>query len=168
MDKRHKVVFFGEAETGKTTTMMAMKGIDHPSAYTPTIGVNVIEIDKEGNMYTFWDTAGDPEFTGLRDGYFIGGDIGVVFYRDRKTYMAGNSWIRDFKRVCEENTPVIWCYYRFDNNTGNFRKKTCTVSKGNYQELWTALDRAKGRLQTNTVISSLNGDDDHHHHRASS
>jgi len=103
-----KVLFVGDAKTGKSRACSklfgSMKGSKTP--YTPTYGAEVYRYTNEyGSHFDIWDCAGDRERSGLRDGYFVGADICVIFGHNQY------EWVRDVKRVSED---VIT--YVFNNN----------------------------------------------------
>ena len=55
-----------------------------------------------------WDTAGQEKFGGLRDGYYINGQCGIIMFdvTSRITYKNVPNWHRDLVRVCE-NIPIV-------------------------------------------------------------
>ena len=80
-----KVVFLGEARTGKTrfvteclNTPTQSWGPDS-AIYRPTIGASVRTYDFNGHRFNIWDTAGNDKLGQLREGYLIGADIAFVF-----------------------------------------------------------------------------------------
>jgi GTP-binding nuclear protein Ran len=58
-------------------------------------------------LFNVWDTAGQEKLGGLRDGYYIGGQCGVIMFDvcSRITYQNVPKWYKDLVRVCE-NIPV--------------------------------------------------------------
>lgn len=79
---RTKVVFVGDACTGKTLVRRWIKRGEMPTdgKYVPTLGVEN-EVPVDGSM-NIWDTSGSH--IGLADGYYIQGDIFVVFNTDAR------------------------------------------------------------------------------------
>lgn len=59
-------------------------------------------------VFKVWDTAGQEKFGGLRDGYYIGGECGIIMFdlTSRLTYKKVPTWYRDITRVCE-NIPIV-------------------------------------------------------------
>ena len=57
--------------------------------------------------FNVWDTAGQEKLGGLRDGYYIGGNCGVIMFDvcSRITYQNVPKWYKDLVRVCE-NIPI--------------------------------------------------------------
>ena len=53
--------------------------VDRLAAYHPTIGANVKHIKINGRIIALWDIAGNDRLAGLRDGYFIGAHVALVF-----------------------------------------------------------------------------------------
>ena len=62
-----------------------------------------------------WDTAGQEKFGGLRDGYYIQGQCGIIMFdvTSRITYKNVPNWHRDLERVCE-NIPIVLCGNKVD------------------------------------------------------
>ena len=59
-------------------------------------------------LFNVWDTAGQEKLGGLRDGYYIGGNSGIVMFDvcSRITYQNVPKWYKDLVRVCE-NIPIV-------------------------------------------------------------
>jgi GTP-binding nuclear protein Ran len=64
-------------------------------------------------------TSGTPpvrkKFGGLRDGYYIQGQCGIIMFdvTSRITYKNVPNWHRDLERVCE-NIPIVLCGNKVD------------------------------------------------------
>ena len=84
-----------------------------------TLGVEVHPLTFNTNFGTIcfnvWDTAGQEKFGGLRDGYYIQGQCGIIMFdvTSRITYKNVPNWHRDLKRVCE-NIPIVLCGNKVD------------------------------------------------------
>ena len=65
--------------------------------------------------FNVWDTAGQEKFGGLRDGYYIQGQCGIIMFdvTSRVTYKNVPNWHRDLVRVCE-NIPIVLCGNKVD------------------------------------------------------
>jgi len=90
--------------------------------FTPlaaTLGVEVHPLHFSTNFGTIcfnvWDTAGQEKFGGLRDGYYIQGQCGIIMFdvTSRITYKNVPNWHRDLERVCE-NIPIVLCGNKVD------------------------------------------------------
>ncbi|KAF9944133.1 GTP-binding nuclear protein gsp1/Ran, partial [Mortierella alpina] len=59
--------------------------------------------------------AGQEKFGGLRDGYYINGQCGIIMFdlTSRITYKNVPNWHRDLVRVCE-NIPIVLCGNKVD------------------------------------------------------
>jgi len=66
-------------------------------------------------VFNVWDTAGQEKFGGLRDGYYIQGQCGIIMFdvTARITYKNVPNWHRDLERVCE-NIPIVLCGNKVD------------------------------------------------------
>jgi GTP-binding nuclear protein Ran len=86
---------------------------------TATLGVEVHPLTFSTNFGTIcfnaWDTAGQEKFGGLRDGYYIQGQCGIIMFdvTSRITYKNVPNWHRDLERVCE-NIPIVLCGNKVD------------------------------------------------------
>jgi GTP-binding nuclear protein Ran len=65
--------------------------------------------------FNVWDTAGQEKFGGLRDGYYIQGQCGIIMFdvTSKITYKNVPNWHRDLERVCE-NIPIVLCGNKVD------------------------------------------------------
>ncbi|KAJ3966673.1 GTP-binding nuclear protein RAN [Lentinula raphanica] len=90
-----------------------------PSLSLATLGVEVHPLSFTTNYGTIcfnvWDTAGQEKFGGLRDGYYIQGQCGIIMFdvTSRITYKNVPNWHRDLERVCE-NIPIVLCGNKVD------------------------------------------------------
>lgn len=90
---------------------------------TATLGVEVHPLTFSTNYGTIcfnvWDTAGQEKFGGLRDGYYIQGQCGIIMFdvTSRITYKNVPNWHRDLERVCE-NIPIVLCGNKVDVKVG--------------------------------------------------
>lgn len=88
----YKVVLMGPSGVGKTRWVDSHFDLeDHPqiqsraSKHIPTLGMEVHPIVYDEKVcLRIWDTAGDPKFGGLRDGYYTNADLGVFVYNDNE------------------------------------------------------------------------------------
>lgn len=86
---------------------------------TATLGVEVHPLKFHTNfgtlIFNVWDTAGQEKFGGLRDGYYIQGQCGIIMFdvTSRITYKNVPNWHRDLERVCE-GIPIVLCGNKVD------------------------------------------------------
>ena len=78
----------------------------HPLSFSTNFGTICFNV---------WDTAGQEKFGGLRDGYYIQGQCGIIMFdvTSRITYKNVPNWHRDLERVCE-NIPIVLCGNKVD------------------------------------------------------
>jgi small GTP-binding protein len=87
--------------------LQATLGVEvHPLTFTTNFGTICFNV---------WDTAGQEKFGGLRDGYYIQGQCGIIMFdvTSRITYKNVPNWHRDLERVCE-NIPIVLCGNKVD------------------------------------------------------
>ena len=77
-----------------------------------------------------WDTAGQEKFGGLRDGYYINGQCGIIMFdvTSRITYKNVPNWHRDLVRVCE-NIPIVLTGNKVDVKERKVKAKTITFHR---------------------------------------
>jgi GTP-binding nuclear protein Ran len=100
-------------------------------------------------QFDVWDTAGQEKFGGLRDGYYINGQCGIIMFdvTSRITYKNVPNWHRkifplgqlsqrkltgsclgDLVRVCE-NIPIVLCGNKVDVKERKVKAKTITFHR---------------------------------------
>jgi len=107
-----KVCLVGDARVGKTSLVDCLRGKDMPHIYKPTLGVSVFPVIHNGRKFNIWDTAGQERFGGLRTGYYLASDIGLVVYNN-VPLLSQHNWIEDFVGICP-NIPIVKCVNLFD------------------------------------------------------
>jgi GTPase SAR1 family protein len=75
-------------------------------------------------------TAGQEKFGGLRDGYYIMSNAGIVCFdaTSRITYKNVPNWHRDLVRVCE-NIPIVLCRLKVDAENIQVKAKQITFHR---------------------------------------
>jgi GTP-binding nuclear protein Ran len=98
-------------------------------------------------QFDVWDTAGQEKFGGLRDGYYINGQCGIIMFdvTSRITYKNVPNWHRkswallligiaslhfqgDLVRVCE-NIPIVLCGNKVDVKERKVKAKAITFHR---------------------------------------
>mmetsp|Transcript_23181 Transcript_23181/g.53322 ORF Transcript_23181/g.53322 Transcript_23181/m.53322 type:complete len:208 (-) Transcript_23181:10-633(-) len=108
-----KLVLVGDGGVGKTTLVKRHKTGEFEKKYIPTLGVEVHPLSFHTNCgkicFNVWDTAGQEKFGGLRDGYYIQGDCGIIMFdvTSRISYKNVPNWYRDIVRVCGKIPLVL-------------------------------------------------------------
>nr|XP_019043540.1 GTP-binding nuclear protein GSP1/Ran [Kwoniella bestiolae CBS 10118]OCF22470.1 GTP-binding nuclear protein GSP1/Ran [Kwoniella bestiolae CBS 10118] len=129
-----KLVLCGDG--GTTTFVKRHLTGEFEKKYIATLGVEVHPLTFHTNFGTIcfnvWDTAGQEKFGGLRDGYYIQGQCGIIMFdvTSRITYKNVPNWHRDLERVCE-NIPIVLCGNKVDVKASNLWPLERKVKTGN-------------------------------------
>ena len=79
MNTNKKVIFIGNACTGKSKMVCYLTNAEYYS-YSATFGAEVDPyVSPNGNKYNIWDCAGNQKYGGLKEGYYLGADIAIIF-----------------------------------------------------------------------------------------
>merc|ERR1719329_713969 len=129
-----KLVLVGDGGVGKTTFVKRHLTGEFEKKYIATLGVEVhpmpFTTNKGTIVFNVWDTAGQEKLGGLRDGYYIGGNCGIIMFDvcSRITYSNVPKWHRDLTRVCE-NIPIVLVGNKCDVNDRKVKAKQITFHR---------------------------------------
>ncbi len=129
-----KLVLIGDGGVGKTTFVKRHLTGEFEKKYIATLGVEVHPMPFHTNKGLFkfnvWDTAGQEKLGGLRDGYYIGGQCGILMFDvcSRITYQNVPKWYKDLVRVCE-NIPIVLVGNKVDVKDRKVKAKQITFHR---------------------------------------
>ena len=115
---RHKIIFVGDACTGKTSIINRI--IDNPfnDTYEVSIGIDFmsknIRFRGQNIKIQIWDTAGQEKYKGLIPSYVRNSSIVFIVYdvANRDTFNNVENWISFVKNI--EKTTLILCGNKVD------------------------------------------------------
>merc|ERR1719158_280774 len=129
-----KLVLVGDGGVGKTTFVKRHATGEFEKQYNATIGVEVRPMpfytSKGQIKFNVWDTAGQEKLGGLRDGYYIGGQCGIIMFdvTSRITYQNVPKWYKDLVRVCD-NIPICLVGNKVDVKDRKVKAKQITFHR---------------------------------------
>lgn len=93
-----KLLLLGDGGVGKSTFVTYLRTSTFESRYIPTNGFGISDINN--NTITIWDTAGQDNLTGLRDGYYLNSTACIIFCasNDNKSIEYFKMWYTDITR----------------------------------------------------------------------
>ena len=117
---RHKVIFIGDANTGKTSIINRI--IDNPfnDTYEVSIGIDFmsknIRFRGQNIKIQIWDSAGQEKYKGLIPSYVRNSSIVFIVYdiNNRSSFDNVSNWINFVKNI--EKTTMVLCGNKIDLN----------------------------------------------------
>ena len=117
---RHKVIFIGDANTGKTSIINRI--IDNPfnDTYEVSIGIDFmsknIRFRGQNIKIQIWDSAGQEKYKGLIPSYVRNSSLVFIVYdiSNRTSFENVQNWINFVKNI--EKTTMILCGNKIDLN----------------------------------------------------
>jgi len=117
---RHKVIFIGDANTGKTSIINRI--IDNPfnDTYEVSIGIDFmsknIRFRGQNIKIQIWDSAGQEKYKGLIPSYVRNSSIVFIVYdiSNRSSFDNVSNWINFVKNI--EKTTMVLCGNKIDLN----------------------------------------------------
>ena len=91
----YKCVLVGDGGVGKTSYIKKLVTNQFERKYVATLGVEVLPVTLTGkSRFNMWDTAGQEKFGGLREGYYVMANCGMICFdlTSRLTWRNVRSW----------------------------------------------------------------------------
>jgi GTP-binding nuclear protein Ran len=112
----YKCVLVGDGGCGKTAYVKKLLTGEFERKYVATLGVEALPIRAPTlPLFNMWDTAGQEKFGGLRDGYYLQADCGLVCFEpgSRLTWKNVPMWLRDLRRMAP-GIPIVLVAFKRD------------------------------------------------------
>lgn len=106
-NKKIKLTVIGEGNVGKSSWISRLQTNTFKKDYIPTLGFETSELYFEGYNFTIWDTAGQPKYAGLREGYYIGSDCCIIMISDTNLSYSSVGEFKDMIIKKCGNIPII-------------------------------------------------------------
>jgi Ras-related protein Rab-32 len=117
--KEFKVLLLGGKKIGKTKFLKKLSNnYKLSNDYAPTIGVDVttkdIICDNKKIRLNIWDTAGDSRFLGLKEMYYLGADLAIIFRNSLNDshLIFENKLTNNIKKLYIDNSEYSLEYYK--------------------------------------------------------
>jgi GTP-binding nuclear protein Ran len=129
-----KLILVGDGGVGKTCFVKRHLTGEFEKKYVATLGVEVHPLPFRTNcgliVFNCWDTAGQEKYGGLRDGYYILGNAGIIMFdvTNRQSYKNVPNWHKDLVRVCG-NIPLVLCGNKVDVRDRQVKAKQITFHR---------------------------------------
>ena len=124
---RHKIIFVGDANVGKTTIISRIMDNPFSEVYEPSIGVDFmsknIKFRGQNIKLQMWDTAGQEKYKGLIPSYVRNSSIVFLVYDVSAKTSFDNipSWITFIRTI--ENTTLVLCGNKIDLDNREVKKE---------------------------------------------
>lgn len=112
----YKIVLIGPGGVGKSAFVERLKNNSFSGCYVATLGVEVNSIQIPDMHFTcnIWDCAGDPNFAGLGDGYYVNADAAIVMIdASAPNIIQTAQFVASFRHICPE-APIFYVYSKVD------------------------------------------------------
>lgn len=166
-----KCILVGDATVGKSTFVKKNLTGGFESVYNPTLGVEVHPLVFDTTMgpirFNIWDCAGNPNYGGLRSGYYIQAQCAIIMFdlTNPHSYENVAHWHQDIVNMVGD-IPTILVGNKVDTNRrmvmpqqitfhreqGMFYYDTSAKSNFNLEKPFTSLAR---ELKSNNSLSLL-------------
>ena len=117
-----KVILVGDKCVGKSSLVRYALTGEYEQAYLPTLGVEVHPLVWNNNgvvrRFNIWDTAGDPRYGGLSEGYYIQAQIAIILHKSGQN--TRGDWFDKVRNMCPD-IPIVECVNHFDEDVPNLR-----------------------------------------------
>ena len=165
----YKIVLIGQGGVGKTSLRRRYLGEGFEASYLATIGADFAtkKIDNEGSKIAqIWDLAGQSRFAVVREGYYRGTKVILVFdISRRETYFAVPNWIKEMMEGMgiDEPIPMVLVGNKADLRDGDptFIEEEQAKEYAKQLSEWSGMDipyiesSAKTGLNVDQIFDSL-------------
>lgn len=116
-----KLILIGDASVGKTLFVRRLFGLEFSDSYHQTKGAEVLTkvfYTSSGPIgLTIWDTAGDDQYRGQGEGYYIQASCAILMFdfTNKKSYGKLEAYYQSIIRILyPANIPIVVCGNKHD------------------------------------------------------
>lgn len=111
--QKYKLTLIGDGNSGKSSFARRLLNGQFQNSYVPTLGFDVYPITFNNITFDIWDTAGQDQFGGLKERYYVKSDACIVFYTKNSDHLKTDQELYKFIQY-NSNAEIIIVWSKCD------------------------------------------------------